>query len=195
METPTRTEAAARVRRAGAVDPKRAALEGDKGEIRRLAHEWGEALTARDLERLTRLYSPDVVFFDAAPPFSQRGAETYGLRWKTMLAHLPPGIGVERREVELTVSGDLAIMHCLARIYDRQTREDATCGWVRMTVIYGRQKHGWRIVHEHVSVPFHPQAVGLVNVTAPVRALLHYSVRCWLDSKRGPQEQRIAPVR
>jgi hypothetical protein len=46
-----------------------------------------------------------------------------------------------------------------------------------------------------VSVPFHPQAVGLVNVTAPVRALLHYSVRCWLDSTRGPQEHRIAPVR
>jgi uncharacterized protein (TIGR02246 family) len=195
MQTPSRSEPVGYARSASGLGLKRAATAEDERQIRRLAQEWADALAARDLDGLTRLYSPDVVFFDAVPPFSQRGADTYGRRWKTMLANLPPGIGVERREVELTVSGDLAFMHCLARIYDHQTREDATCGWVRMTVIYRRQKRVWHIVHEHVSVPFHPQAVGLVNVTAPVRALLHYSVRCWLDSTRGPQQQRIAPVR
>jgi hypothetical protein len=50
----------------------------------------------------------------------------------------------------------LAVMHCLNRIINEDTKESATCGWVRVTVSYQRQQGAWRVIHEHVSVPFDP---------------------------------------
>jgi len=129
----------------------------DEAQIRQLLDEWRAALAARDLDRLTAAYSPDVVFYDAVPPIERRGLAAYRASWENMLPFLPPRIASEVREIAITVSGDLALMHGLQRIINADTGEAATCGWVRVTVAYQRQQGNWRVIHEHVSVPFDPQ--------------------------------------
>ena len=47
-------------------------------------------------------------------------------------------------------------MHGLQRLINEDTKEAATCGWVRVTVCYQRQQGAWSVIHEHVSVPFDP---------------------------------------
>ncbi|MFY9529022.1 MAG: SgcJ/EcaC family oxidoreductase [Candidatus Acidiferrales bacterium] len=132
------------------------AKTNDETQIRQLIEDWRDALRTRDLDRLMQHYAPDVRFFDAVPPYQHRGAAAYRRTWELMLPHLPPTIGVELCDLEISVSGDLAVMRCLTRIMNEETKQDATCGWVRVTVCYERQQGTWRVIHEHVSVPFDP---------------------------------------
>jgi uncharacterized protein (TIGR02246 family) len=128
----------------------------DETQIRHLIEDWCDALRTRDLDRLMQHYAPGIRFFDAVPPHQHRGAAAYRRTWEQMFAHLPPRIGVELRDLEISASGDLAVMCCLTRITNEETKQDATCGWVRVTVCYERQQVTWRVIHEHVSVPFDP---------------------------------------
>jgi uncharacterized protein (TIGR02246 family) len=132
------------------------AKTNDETQIRQLMKDWCEALRTRDLDRLIQHYAPDVLFWDAVPPFQHRGAAAYRRTWELMLPHLPPRLGAELRDSEISVSGDLANMHCLTRLINEETKESATGGWVRVTVCYQRQQGTWRVIHEHVSVPFDP---------------------------------------
>jgi uncharacterized protein (TIGR02246 family) len=126
-------------------------------QIRQILDDWRAALSARDTDRMLAHYSPDVVFFDAVPPYQHRGADACRQSWKNLFPWLPPRIESEIREQVIKVDGDLAFMHCLSRIINTDTREAATCGWVRVTVCYQRKQGAWKVVHEHVSVPFDPQ--------------------------------------
>jgi uncharacterized protein (TIGR02246 family) len=125
-------------------------------QIRELIDDWRSALAARDLDRMMRHYARDVVFFDAVPPYQHHGAEAYRGTWERMFSILPPRIESELKEIKITISGDLAVMHGLNRLVNSETKEAATCGWVRVTVTYERQHSIWKVVHEHVSVPFDP---------------------------------------
>ena len=61
----------------------------------------------------------------------------------------------EHRDLEIAVDGDLAFAHCLHHV--KPIGEDLPAGhWFRVTVCYRRIDGRWRVVHEHVSVPFDP---------------------------------------
>jgi uncharacterized protein (TIGR02246 family) len=139
----------------------------DESQIRHLIQDWRNALCARDLDRLVQHYAADVLFFDAVPPYQHRGAAAYRRTWEVMLPHLPPRIGLELRDLDIKVSGDLAVMHGLTRVINEKTKQDATCGWVRVTVCYQRQKGTWQVIHEHVSVPFDPATSQAVFIREP----------------------------
>lgn len=139
----------------------------DEVQIRQLLDEWRGALAARDLDRLTKHYAEDVLFFDAVPPYQHRGAEAYRRTWEVMFPHLPPRIESEIRDLSITVDGDVAFAHCLNRIVNSDTREAATCGWVRVTVCYQRRQGTWKVVHEHVSIPFDPMTSQATFIREP----------------------------
>lgn len=126
-------------------------------EIKQLMEEWRDALTAKDLDRLLKHYDPEVRFFDAVPPHEHQGAMAYRQTWEYMMPFLPEVLGSEVRELQITAEGNLAFASCLQRLTDRKTNEAATCGWVRVTICFQRKEDGWKVVHEHVSVPFNPQ--------------------------------------
>src|ERR1700687_1710415 len=90
----------------------------DEAQIRQLIDDWRSALCARDLDRLIQSYAPDVLFFDAVPPFQHRGAAAYGRTWDAMFPSLPLRIGSELRDLSITVSDDLAVMYGLHRLID-----------------------------------------------------------------------------
>lgn len=139
----------------------------DEAQIRQLVEEWQSALAARDLDQLVANYSSDVLFFDAVPPYQHRGVEAYRRTWEVMLPHLPPKIASEIRELNITVDGDVAFMHCLNRIVNSETGEAATCGWVRVTAGYQRLHGAWQVVHEHVSIPFDPMTSQAAYIREP----------------------------
>ena len=132
------------------------AKSNDENQIRQLIEEWRNALSNRDLDRMVQNYAPDMLFFDAVPPIQLQDAAAYRKSWEQMLPHLPARVAADQRELEVKVSGDLAIAHCLTRLTDADTKETAAAGWVRVTMCFERQNGAWRVVHEHVSVPFDP---------------------------------------
>jgi uncharacterized protein (TIGR02246 family) len=125
----------------------------EEAQIRKLVDEWREAIRTRDPGRLEKLYAADVVYFDVVPPYEQRGWKAYRASWEGMFQHLPPHVTPETRDLEIAVSGDLAVMHGFTRIVNDDTGKNAAIGWVRVTVVYQRTGREWKVIHEHVSVP------------------------------------------
>ena len=66
---------------------------------------------------------------------------------------------IESRDLEVTVSGDFAFCHGYLRMRGTKKRaEGAVDFWMRETLCLERRGSGWRIVHEHTSVPFYMDA-------------------------------------
>lgn len=128
----------------------------DEAEIRRLMKEWSAALEAKDPDRLTADYVPDAVFFDAIPPYQTVGRDKIRQAWANCLPYFPDRFTSEHRDVIMHVDGDVGLVHCLHHFLP--TPPDHPCGqtWMRVTVGYRRIDGRWKVVHEHVSVPFNP---------------------------------------
>jgi ketosteroid isomerase-like protein len=80
-------------------------------------------------------------------------------------------IGLETRDLNIAVSGDVAFAHMLHLDegnvhFWKAGLEEA---WIRSTVCCQRSTHGWLITHEHISWPFefNKQGGNVVMTLAP----------------------------
>jgi uncharacterized protein (TIGR02246 family) len=128
----------------------------DEAAIRRMMTAWSKALEAKDLDGLMADYAPGAVLYDAIPPYKTVGADNIRQVWAHCLPYLPDKFKSEYRDVVIHVHGGTAVMHCLHHFIP--TPADHPCGqtWMRVTVGYRRIDGKWKVVHEHVSVPFNP---------------------------------------
>jgi uncharacterized protein (TIGR02246 family) len=127
----------------------------DEAQIRRRIEQWSRALEAKDVDGLIADYAPDALLFDAIPAYKAVGANNIRKVWESCLPHLPD-FKSEHRDLVIRVDGDLAFAHGLHRFVP--TPADHPCGktWMRITVCYRRIEGAWKVVHEHVSIPFNP---------------------------------------
>ncbi len=139
----------------------------DEAKIREIMADWRDALCAKDLDRMLKHYAPEVLFYDVTPPYQHKGAEAYRRSWENCFPFLPPSMGSEVHDLQIKVSGDLATAHLLHRLTNKITGGPATCNWVRVTVCYERQNGEWKVVHEHVSVPFDPMTSKAAFIDKP----------------------------
>ncbi|MFL5335470.1 MAG: YybH family protein, partial [Geminicoccaceae bacterium] len=116
-------------------------------------HARGEALRTKDAEALAADYATRLVSYDRAPPLATRGIDRLALeRW---LAGWDGPVNGEMRELRIDVSGDVAFSASLNRMYARAKRGKDMDLWVRATLGFRKIEGRWRIVHEHISVPFY----------------------------------------
>ncbi|MBO0849147.1 MAG: nuclear transport factor 2 family protein [Pseudonocardia sp.] len=124
-----------------------------EAEIRELFETRTRALAGKDAATLAAVNDTAVVVFDAVAPFVHRGAETTA-RKQEWLAAYRGGIGHEVRDLEITADADLAFCHFLVRISGTMLNGTEVGMWVRATSCLRKLNGGWKIVHEHASVPF-----------------------------------------
>jgi len=133
-------------------------ISGDEQQIRDLIAEQHRAVCRKDVGAILRHYSEDAVIFNVKPPYQIRDRQDWRRIWETSLAHFPVSFGTETRDMEIAVSGDLAIVHYLLRF----TGLPGLQPWMRDTVVYQREQDAWKIVHEHSSAPFDPETSKVV---------------------------------
>jgi ketosteroid isomerase-like protein len=110
-----------------------------------------QGLRNRDAQAVARLFAPDAQIFDLAPPLAH-SLDAHGLAdW---LAGWDGPVDQSVSGLEVQVSGDLALCHGLVRVQTIRGGEDVSW-WMRATYALVRDGHGWRIIHEHTSVPFY----------------------------------------
>ncbi len=128
----------------------------DEAAIRALIADWSRAIEAKDPDAIVRAYTPDTILFDAIPPYRTVGAEAIAALWRQCLPFFPEVLRSEHRDLQIDIDGDLAFMHGFHRFVPEPA--DHPCGmtWMRVSACYRRIEGQWRIVHEHVSVPFDP---------------------------------------
>ncbi len=123
-----------------------------EAEIRELLKSWEQAMHKGDAEAVGALYEPDVVLFDIAPPLKTQGFDTKGLdEW---FKSWDGPVRVEVKEPVIEVREDLAVVRSLNLMTGKKKGSDEKSQlWLRCTICLRRTPAGWRVFHEHTSVP------------------------------------------
>lgn len=129
-------------------------MASTKSEVRTLLENWSEAARTKDIDRLTSLYSPDIVYFDVVPPLQFTGSTAVRGNFLRWFDGFQGSIGQEIRDSHILASGDLATAYMLIRASGTLKDGREVGYWVRATICCERSNNTWLITHEHVSLPF-----------------------------------------
>ncbi len=124
----------------------------DEKDIRERVENLIEAVRTKDLDTVKTIFAPDLVSFDIEPPLQHLGAE---VKWKNWVAVFEAfqEIDYATRDLAITVSGDLAVVHSVNRISGAMHNGNKIGYWLRWTACFRRIDGDWLIAHDHVSVP------------------------------------------
>jgi uncharacterized protein (TIGR02246 family) len=133
---------------------KRPAVRSEEAAIRRVIDQMTFAVRARDIEALINLCAPDIATFDLVPPLRHDGRDALRKLWSEALAAFEPPLDYEVNQLEIIAGSDVAICRSLNRFGGRRQDGTEVVNWLCVTVGLRKLDGQWRIVHEHVSVPF-----------------------------------------
>jgi uncharacterized protein (TIGR02246 family) len=128
----------------------------DERAIREMIERWSRAVERRDAAAIVADYTPDTVLYDAIPPHRTVGADAIAAVWEQCFPHFPAKFRSEHRDLAIEVDGDVAYVHGLHRFVPEPADHPAGQTWLRVSVGLRRIGGAWKILHEHVSVPFDP---------------------------------------
>jgi ketosteroid isomerase-like protein len=125
----------------------------DEAAIRGIVEAWRQALRAKDAQAMLAHYDSGVLSYDLAPPLLTRGPDIAGTQ--AWLATWDGPIESEIRDLRVELGGDLAMVTSVNRMIGTKTDGEQVDLWVRVTLGLRRTDGRWRVIHEHVSVPFY----------------------------------------
>jgi ketosteroid isomerase-like protein len=116
--------------------------------------DWVQALRSRDADAITSRQAPGVVSFDVVNPLQYVGSDETRRRAEEWLSSFQGSVGLEMRELSVTVGDDVAFAHSLNRVSGRMADGQAIGMWLRSTVCLRKIDGQWTVTHQHSSVPF-----------------------------------------
>ena len=129
--------------------------DNDKAAILALIESVRKAHLAKDGARIVSHYKSDAVVFDLSPPLiSPLGTDARAVQgW---LDTWDGPVDQVARDMAVTVSGDTAFAHGFFELSGspKAANGQHVSFWMRATLCFARGNDGWKIVHEHTSVPF-----------------------------------------
>jgi ketosteroid isomerase-like protein len=134
-----------------------APVSADEAEVLAVVEALQQTSYEKNAAAFAELFDPDAAVFNLAPPLTHHGIDhaekqAWFDSWATPVT-------LEARDFKVTISGDLAFSHGFLRLAG--TKKGAERGvnfWMRETLCLERTGGGWKIVHEHTSVPFYMDA-------------------------------------
>jgi ketosteroid isomerase-like protein len=122
-------------------------------EIRTLLDRRVEACRSKNIDRLMSLYSPGIVYFDVVPPLQFIGCDAVRGNFTRWFNEYEGPIGLETKDLNLAVSGDIAFAHMLHLDKGNTRLSGEQKFWLRSSVCYQKSNNKWLITHEHISLP------------------------------------------
>ena len=127
-------------------------MTDDRYRIHALCERLGQAHFSKDAESIVDCYTADAVIYSLAPPLKETidraGTKAWLETWNGPIL-------MDMKDFNLVVGDSLAWSTALHRIRGEKidgTKEDL---WFRTTMCFRKAGDGWRIVHDHSSVPFY----------------------------------------
>lgn len=121
-------------------------------EIEALMQEWSEALYQKDAELMAHYYSDDAKVFDLGTQTENK--EAYKNLWIKCFPYFGDNITAERQRITIHAADGMGFLYGYSRVRGAQTDNPAAQAWFRLTVCYQKIDDTWKVVHEHVSMPF-----------------------------------------
>lgn len=129
--------------------------QNEAQHIRELLANWTQAVEAKDIERISAIYAPDIRSFDAILKLQFRGLEVYKAHWEYCMSLCGGGPSVFRMaQLEIEANLDLAFSHALIQCGGPNEHGEVQSCWMRTTQCWRKLDGQWRVVHEHFSAPF-----------------------------------------
>ena len=132
------------------------AMASAQSQVKALLDRWSEACRIKDIDQLMSLYAPNITYFDVVPPLQIIGSDAVRRNFLRWFESWESSIGVEIRDRNIVVSGDVAVAYMLHRTSGTLKNGREVGYWVRATLCCQRSNHAWLITHEHISLPIHP---------------------------------------
>lgn len=108
----------------------------------------------KSAEGIAAPFATDAAVYDLEPPLMHQGISVE--RKRKWLAGWDTPIDLEPGDLTVKVSGDLAVVHGFVRMSGTpKAAGQPVSFWMRSTLCLERGEEGWRITHEHTSVPFY----------------------------------------
>lgn len=131
------------------IDNKSAAV----AEIRAVIEDWADALRVKDAKRVIAHGTPDCVLFSLAPPLKTTDAGEGGLeQW---FSSWRGPLGYRFEDLDISAGGDIAFVTMLTELSGEKVDAGKVSVWFRQTLGLKRTQAGWKIAHQHESVPFY----------------------------------------
>ena len=131
------------------------ALADPTADIKALGDRFVAAFKAKDVDAIMKVYGPDqtLVVFDVVPPRQYIGAAAYCKNWQALLDSFDGPITVERSDLDVVADRNLAYSDCIDHVVGTDKHGEKVDLTLRVTDVYKKARGGWRVIHEHVSVP------------------------------------------
>lgn len=128
--------------------------KASEAEISALIEDNVKAVRAKDVDRATSDYAPDVRLFDLINPLQSIGSDALRKRLEEWFSSFQGPIGYEMRDLNITTGDDVAFCHSLNQVKGTKTDGQEIEMWWRATVCYRKIDGKWLVTHGHSSVPF-----------------------------------------
>lgn len=135
--------------------PTEDSTANNESQLREVIEGWAKAVGAKDVEGTMAYFAPDVLTFDLAPPLQHVGREVIRKGMEEWFPTWDGPIGLEIRDLRVTVDGDVAFCTSLQRMSGTKTDGEKPDLWVRATLGLQKIDGAWRIAHQHTSTPFY----------------------------------------
>jgi uncharacterized protein (TIGR02246 family) len=119
-----------------------------ESEVRELHDHWSDLTASKDLDGLMDGIAEDVVSYEQAGELQYVGKPAVREVCKAGLDAAPGGVSFTTPDLTVLTRGDLAIAWGLDHI-----ESDDLDSWSRATRIFQRQESGWKLIHQHRSLP------------------------------------------
>jgi ketosteroid isomerase-like protein len=132
-------------------------IRKDKADVVELVAGMAKARFEKNAQAIAAPYADEAAIFNLAPPLVHRGIDVE--ETQAWLETWATPITIEPRDFKVTIAGDTAFAYGYMRMQGRKKGADHEVNfWMRETLCLEREGSGWRIVHEHTSVPFYMDA-------------------------------------
>jgi ketosteroid isomerase-like protein len=134
--------------------PEQDTTRSDLPAIRAVIDAIIKAVRTNDVEGFLRQCAPDIVAFDLLPPLEQKGWDAVRRGWGIALGSFEGPIEYDVDHLDIAISGDIAWSRSI--VHFGGTTKEGTQAMNRLRSTLGFRKIGgqWKVVHQHVSVPF-----------------------------------------
>lgn len=128
----------------------------DEQAVREVIDSQLAALSSKEVKGTISVYGKGGVMYTLAPPLrSQNDDEASASAAVQQWFDTWDGpVQYETRDLDIRVSGDLALATCLRRMIGDQKGKHVDM-WFRKTLGFTRVEGEWKIIHDHESVPFY----------------------------------------
>ncbi len=126
-----------------------------EAEIKALIEAWADAVRRHDLPAIMAHHDDDIVMFDVPPPLQSRGLAEYKQTWDLFFAYHQPWQAFDVEELRMYVGDTVAFAVAIMRCGSATVSGSPVPGGFqfRLTIGLCKVDGGWRIQHEHHSVP------------------------------------------